>query len=302
MSTRINIARDFSDAPGPRYREQGASSGEALREDVLKPAIEVAIRRNERLVVELDGTQYGYPICFLEEAFGGLVRTMGHETAKRIRFEGDRETRQTIQEVMGDAFADHLPRETTSELPPTTEPAAHRFTTAIGHAIRDRMHRLAISTSEVASRSGLTGAKVERCNAGDDTMQVKDIATVAEALGMGPDDFSGTTRAATQPPPAPKKTAHRTMVANDVNIAPGETTRETVERELTRVLKKRRLNGPGTTVAVIDNPGANPATGTWAVTNPEERTRVSGTWTLRRHHLLARPNLQIQIETPEEER
>ena len=73
----INIAKEFTRVPGPRYRDQGEGSGEEFREDHLKPAFERALKARDQLIVQLDGVRYGYPTSFLEEAFGGLTREFG---------------------------------------------------------------------------------------------------------------------------------------------------------------------------------------------------------------------------------
>lgn len=75
----INISKDFSDTPGARYRSEGDFSGEEFRESVLKPNYLLAIKNNEHLVINLDGG-YGYPVSFLEEAFGGLAREYGSKS------------------------------------------------------------------------------------------------------------------------------------------------------------------------------------------------------------------------------
>ena len=62
--------------PGPRYREQGAYSGEEFRDDVLIPRVREAAARGQALRVELEDTEFGYPCGWLEEVFGGLVRKM----------------------------------------------------------------------------------------------------------------------------------------------------------------------------------------------------------------------------------
>lgn len=66
----INIANDFSVFPGGRYPSDGKYSGEEFRESILIPAL----KSEDSLIVELDGTR-GYGSSFLEEAFGGLVRS-----------------------------------------------------------------------------------------------------------------------------------------------------------------------------------------------------------------------------------
>ena len=72
---------DYTTLPGPRYRCQGGGSGEQFREQRLRPAFDAARAAGETLTVELDGVQYGYPTCFLEEAFGGLARQVGAAAA-----------------------------------------------------------------------------------------------------------------------------------------------------------------------------------------------------------------------------
>lgn len=66
----IQIAKDFSRFPGGRFRTDGPHSGEAFREQFLVPAL----RESDNVTVVLDGVA-GLPASFLEEAFGGLVRT-----------------------------------------------------------------------------------------------------------------------------------------------------------------------------------------------------------------------------------
>lgn len=79
----IVISKDFSKTPGARYQVDGEFSGEDFRERLLKPAIERAIKKKTKVIVDFDGG-YGYPTSFLEEAFGGLVRGVGCYSAKQI--------------------------------------------------------------------------------------------------------------------------------------------------------------------------------------------------------------------------
>jgi hypothetical protein len=65
---------DFTEFPGGRFAADGPFSGEQYRKEILGPALLAAIRSNEILTVEIDGTK-GYGSSFLEEAFGGLIRT-----------------------------------------------------------------------------------------------------------------------------------------------------------------------------------------------------------------------------------
>lgn len=77
MKIRI---RDFSKTPNARYREDGDFSGEEFYDNYLKKAFEESIAKNEKLVVDLDGTE-GYATSFLDEAFGRLAEEFG---SKRV--------------------------------------------------------------------------------------------------------------------------------------------------------------------------------------------------------------------------
>ena len=70
MNKIISIAKDYSKYPAGRFELDGPYSGEAFRRKFLEPAI----RNHERVIIDLDGTR-GYGSSFLEEAFGGLVRS-----------------------------------------------------------------------------------------------------------------------------------------------------------------------------------------------------------------------------------
>jgi hypothetical protein len=71
--TTIRIKDDFSATPGHRSPEDGPSSGEEFLEKVLRPRYVEAVARNEKVLVDLDGTS-GYGTSFLEASFGGLAR------------------------------------------------------------------------------------------------------------------------------------------------------------------------------------------------------------------------------------
>ena len=70
----IDIAKEFTEFPGPRYKRQGDGSGQEFLEKFLVPAFNEAKKANKRVIIKLDGVRYGYPTSFLEEAFGGLAR------------------------------------------------------------------------------------------------------------------------------------------------------------------------------------------------------------------------------------
>ncbi|MBZ5696256.1 MAG: STAS-like domain-containing protein [Acidobacteriia bacterium] len=69
----ISVARDFSQTPGPRSREEGDFSGEEFLETLLRPQFVESVAAGQKLNIDLDGTE-GYATSFLEAAFGGLAR------------------------------------------------------------------------------------------------------------------------------------------------------------------------------------------------------------------------------------
>lgn len=69
-SKSLSVAKDFSPSPAGRFRSDGRFSGEQFREDLLLPAL----MASDEVFVDFDGTD-GYGSSFLEEAFGGLVRS-----------------------------------------------------------------------------------------------------------------------------------------------------------------------------------------------------------------------------------
>lgn len=66
----INIAKDYSQFPAGRFYSDGPFSGEKFREEVLTPAI----KHHDQVEVIIDGVS-GYGSSFLEEGFGGLIRS-----------------------------------------------------------------------------------------------------------------------------------------------------------------------------------------------------------------------------------
>ena len=75
---RINFVREFTDCPGGRFRRYGQFSGEAFRDDILRPALE----NNDDVTIEMDGV-IGFPASFLDEAFGILAEQLGPELIRR---------------------------------------------------------------------------------------------------------------------------------------------------------------------------------------------------------------------------
>lgn len=70
---KISIAKDYSDTPGPRAKDEGEFSGQEFLEKLLLPAFEQARSERGGLLIDLDGTE-GYATSFLEAAFGELAR------------------------------------------------------------------------------------------------------------------------------------------------------------------------------------------------------------------------------------
>ncbi|MEX2616395.1 MAG: STAS-like domain-containing protein [Alphaproteobacteria bacterium] len=81
---KLKISTDFSDTPGARYETDGPFSGEVFRKDFLLPALE----GTEGVEIDLNDVE-GFGSSFLEEAFGGLVRSDGYkadELLRRLKF------------------------------------------------------------------------------------------------------------------------------------------------------------------------------------------------------------------------
>lgn len=66
----LDIAKEFTRYPGGRDKGDGPYSGQAFRDDLLVPAL----KENDRVRIVIDGVM-GFGSSFLEECFGGLVRT-----------------------------------------------------------------------------------------------------------------------------------------------------------------------------------------------------------------------------------
>lgn len=98
----ISVAKDYSPHPGPRYVRQGPYSGEKFRKLLVK-----ALTDYESLLVDLDGTT-GFGSSFLDEVFGGLIRSEGFrlEELKRrlqIKSELDKSYKIEAEQAMSEA-------------------------------------------------------------------------------------------------------------------------------------------------------------------------------------------------------
>lgn len=79
---KIEIAKDFSSTPGPRYRQNGRFSGEEFLDTILKDKFLEAERENKKLVVNVDGLA-GYPSSFIDGSFGELIRNFGRKRVEK---------------------------------------------------------------------------------------------------------------------------------------------------------------------------------------------------------------------------
>lgn len=107
----ISVAQDFSRFPAGRLRKDAKHSGQEFREERLIPALQTP----GDVVVDMDGTR-GYGSSFLEEAFGGLVRTglFSRENLKRLDIRtSDPFLKVEIQQYMDDAWS-RMPNEVTN--------------------------------------------------------------------------------------------------------------------------------------------------------------------------------------------
>ena len=71
------VAKEFGPFAGPRYKHQGPYSGETLRPKLLA-ALDRIRGMPGVVIVDLDGMK-GIGSSFLDEAFGGLIRSEGVE-------------------------------------------------------------------------------------------------------------------------------------------------------------------------------------------------------------------------------
>ena len=79
---KLSIAKEFSPMAIGRYKTHNPLSGEVFREEHLTPMLRRAVQARDFLEVDLEGMK-GLSASFLEEAFGGLVRS-GEWTAKEV--------------------------------------------------------------------------------------------------------------------------------------------------------------------------------------------------------------------------
>lgn len=77
-----NFAKNFTDAPGPRYKKLGDKSGEEFREDVLRKLLD----QYDVIYIDGSGIKTSFNPSFLSEAFSPLYEQLGEaEFFRRIK-------------------------------------------------------------------------------------------------------------------------------------------------------------------------------------------------------------------------
>ena len=80
----FNIAKDYSPYTGLRHTVNSDLSGEDFYHNKLNSVFAEAYRQNEKLHLDLDGSQDGYAPSFLDEAIGNLVYDFGLEVVRSL--------------------------------------------------------------------------------------------------------------------------------------------------------------------------------------------------------------------------
>lgn len=119
---------DFTEYPGPRYCDQGKSSGEEFYHSVLNSQFAESLKKGSNLAVDLDGTA-GYASSFLDEAFGNLIYDFTLEQVKNHLKIISTEEKDWITMISEMVFPDWEERRNTEKKPKKTgeHPAWYRF-------------------------------------------------------------------------------------------------------------------------------------------------------------------------------
>lgn len=89
IEDKIIIAKDFSQTPGARYRQDGEFSGEEFLEEILLPKFSKAVENKYLLLIDLDKV-WGYPSSFVSGSFGKLSIQYGADVLlKHIKFKSE---------------------------------------------------------------------------------------------------------------------------------------------------------------------------------------------------------------------
>lgn len=79
----INMTVDFSRLPGGIDEIEGTNTGEYFRKKFLIPVYDYCLIKDEELNINF-ASSHGFAASFLEEAFGGMVRT-GYDGKTMLR-------------------------------------------------------------------------------------------------------------------------------------------------------------------------------------------------------------------------
>ncbi len=79
----INIAEDFTDAPGARNRSDGEFSGEEFYETILKPKFELAVEEGRNVLIDFDNS-WGYASSFISGTFSRLTTDFGKKKSIEV--------------------------------------------------------------------------------------------------------------------------------------------------------------------------------------------------------------------------
>ena len=101
-----SIANSFSKYPAGRSKSDGDFSGERLRE-----IVDPMLRASELVIVDITGTE-GFGSSFLEEAFGGLIRSEGwslEDLKSKLKIKSD-ETTEIYEKLIWTYLKDEASR------------------------------------------------------------------------------------------------------------------------------------------------------------------------------------------------
>ena len=79
---QINILKDFSEYPGPRYCTQGTDSGESFYHKILNDSFKMAYENQTILEIDINNTA-GYMSSFWDESIGNLVYDFTQDIVKK---------------------------------------------------------------------------------------------------------------------------------------------------------------------------------------------------------------------------
>ena len=116
----FKIKTDYNEYTGPRYCNQGESSGEDFYHKHLNSLFKNAFDQNKILVIDLDDTA-GYLSSFLDEAIGNLIYDFSVELVKpRLRIISHQEP-DWEEMIYKDVYRDWEERRDSNNYPKKTE-------------------------------------------------------------------------------------------------------------------------------------------------------------------------------------